>query len=351
VQETRAVRPSISRKSHALMAAQAELRGLLLAGTAGDKRATDTEFDRLDKLAEVFASCGDEQSLGRVAYIRANAYWDSFRLGAAESALVEAVGHARRSESHHDVARALESLTAVLLHGPHPVRTAVAWCEEIADGAYDDPTLKAKSLLRIAHLNAMQGRFPEAESQVEEARTSLHEINHRHAEAVSSHEAGMVQVLAGRLEAAEAEFKTGIETLEVMGDGAALATSAAYLADVLCKQGRLEEALHWTEASEATWGNHPYGIVEWGPTRAKIQARFGHVEVAEHLGRAALRAVNHSDDILARAHASLGLADVCTLAGKYTASDGFLTEAADLYKAKGATVLENMVRSRLNIGA
>ncbi|MEA2446641.1 MAG: hypothetical protein QOK47_278 [Actinomycetota bacterium] len=338
--------PARSNTSGELSAARAELRKLFLANVLDVKHQVGAQLQHLDELTAVFSSFGDERSLGRAAYLRANVYWDSFRLAAAESALGEALDHARKSESHHDAQRALESLTAVFLLGPHPVDDAIERCKEILVES-DEPLSRSKCLLRLGTLYAMKEDFDTARAHVEEGRSILLDLGHRHAVAASTHESGMVEVLAGRHQEAEREFRDGIETLEIIGDGATLASSAAHLARVLYSRGQLEDALHWTEASEAAWGDHPYGIVEWGPTRAKIQARFGHTEVAEHLARAALQTIQMSDDILARADTAIGLAEVYILGGRYIAATPLLEEAVGLYSSKGVVPFERQTRRLL----
>jgi tetratricopeptide (TPR) repeat protein len=185
--------------------------------------------------------------------------------------------------------------------------------------------------------------FDVARSYIREARQILSELDDEHALAASTHEAGMVEVLAGDHLAAAAEFRKGLSALEIMGDRVTLAGLAAHLAKVLYTQGHLQEALHWTEASEAAWGDHPYGIVDWGPTRARIQASFGHLEVAELLARAALQPFRASDDALARAHALWGLADVHIMRGGYLAAAPLLEEALALYRAKEVRPFETQL--------
>jgi tetratricopeptide (TPR) repeat protein len=326
--------------------AQSELLCLMLDNYLMTNDDLTIDLVRLDTLEPAFEGANDEVWLGRAEYLRANLHWDGYQLGEAEAALGRALQMARKAGCAPDVARALGSFTAVLLRGPHPVDDAIERCETIISLSSDQLLVNAKCLLRLAGLHAMKDEFTFARRKIYESRAILEDLGGTFHLAASTHEAGLVELLAGDNRAAEIEFSMGIELLESMEERATLASSAAYLARALYAQGRHEEAMHWTEASEAAWGDEGSGIVEWGPTRAKILARWGHADIAEGLARSVLEPVSDSDDVLARGHALVGLAEVLAITHRPD-PNRYLEEANKLYSAKGIRPLVRRILAKL----
>src|SRR5207245_2413054 len=100
--------------------------------------------------------------------------------------------------------------------------------------------------------------------------------------------AGIIELLAGDPAAAERELRTGYERLEEMGDTTVTPVLAALLAQALCAQERDEEALAFTELSEAAAADDDLSAhVQWRAARAKALARLGNVGAAEAFAREA----------------------------------------------------------------
>ena len=79
---------------------------------------------------------------------------------------------------------------------------------------------------------------------------------------------------AGDYNAAERELRWGYETLEQMGEKSLRATIAAFLADVVYKQERDDEAERLTEVSEElAAADDLVTQILWRSVRAKILAR------------------------------------------------------------------------------
>jgi hypothetical protein len=75
----------------------------------------------------------------------------------------------------------------------------------------------------------------------EESRASLLQFGWKLHAAVTSHSSGPIEMLAGDPVAAGAERRRDYGVLEEMDDNSHLSTTAAFLAEALFKQGRLEE--------------------------------------------------------------------------------------------------------------
>jgi class 3 adenylate cyclase/tetratricopeptide (TPR) repeat protein len=301
-----------------------------------------------ERLIPLFESASDQFGLARSHYLRAQIHWDDYRLVDAEKALEQALFHAREGgEKTHDEAKILSSLTATLFWGPMPVSQALTICDEIVEQGGGNRFVQATALLRTAGLRAMSSEFDEARASVARARSILSDLGQAFSLARSTHEAGLVELLAGDGPAAEKEFRSGLEALETRGEKAFLATSAALLARALYEQDALDDAESFTRASEEAAGDDPAIKAEWGPTRAKVLARRGQLDEAETLAREALAIASEPDDVLVRGHALEGVAEVLLLADNKADAKPLLEEALALYEKKQVAPLIEKVRAAL----
>jgi tetratricopeptide (TPR) repeat protein len=112
------------------------------------------------------------------------------------------------------------------------------------------------------------------------------------------------------------------------------------LAQALDAQGRLDEALGFTEAAEeVTAPNDLVGQVKWRGARAKILARLGRHEQAEALAREAAGLARQTPSFLMlRGDVLMDLADVLLLGGGPAEAAERAREALRLYEQKGSVV-------------
>jgi ATP/maltotriose-dependent transcriptional regulator MalT len=139
--------------------------------------------------------------------------------------------------------------------------------------------------------------------------------------------------------------------LESRGETGNLSTIAAYLAEALCLEGRLDEAEEATLTSERCAAEDDiHSQVAWRAVRARVLARRGALEKAEPLAceAAALAAATDYPNLEADALASLG--EVLVLAGDPDAATP-LSAAVEAYSAKGNVVAAEAVRSMLSASA
>jgi tetratricopeptide (TPR) repeat protein len=157
----------------------------------------------------------------------------------------------------------------------------------------------------------------------------------------------MVEMLAGRPEAAERRLRAAYDNLAAMGERALLATTAALLAQAVYAQGRLEEAeeLCLTSERHADPDDLSSQLI-WRTVRARVLARRGGLEEAEALAREAVAIAARTDELVDHGDALVALADVLELRGDREGAREATQDALALYERKEAIVPAERVRSR-----
>ncbi len=145
----------------------------------------------------------------------------------------------------------LGSLPVVLLEGATPVPEALERCEQILEQVRKDQTIEARTLVVIGELHAMLGDFDKARALYRQGQMLFEDLGHRLWIAVLSQVGGIIESLAGDLEAAETELRSGYETLSGMGEKSSLSTVVALLASTVYARGDFAEAKRLADLSEA----------------------------------------------------------------------------------------------------
>jgi tetratricopeptide (TPR) repeat protein len=136
-----------------------------------------------------------------------------------------------------------------------------------------------------------------------------------------------------------------LDSLEAMGDTAALPTTAAYLAEVLHRQGRYAEAKELTEVSERAGAEDDIVTqVLWRSVRAKVLAQDGQFEDAEMLGRQAVDLIAQTEDVVTHSNTLLDFAEVLRASGKGDEAAAVLNEALRLCERKGDIISAERAR-------
>src|SRR2546423_6530458 len=122
---------------------------------------------------------------------------------------------------------------------------------------------------------------------------------------------------AGRLDAAEAAAREGIERLERLGEQGFLSSTVGQLAEVLYLQGRYAEADEAAQrTSELAMDDDFDPRFRWRSVRARVLARRGEFDEAETLAREAVQIVEQTDWFLHQAEATEAFGEVLELAGR-----------------------------------
>ena len=250
-------------------------------------------------------------------------------------ALREAVEHARLAGDRRAVTRNQMSFAIAALYGPMPVPEAVRLCEQIVADVGGDRRAEGVVLGAMAHLNATAGEFELARQQYGRARQILEDLGGRLMAATVSLDSGRVELLAGRPDSAERELRHDYDILLEIDERYALSTVAALLAAAVHQQGRTEEALVLTVASEDAAAEDDVESQNlWRRVRASILAELGRGDEALSLSDEALRLVEPTDAPLLRAGTLLDRATVQLALGRKAEAATAAGGALAIYQAK-----------------
>jgi len=140
-----------------------------------DAAAANQELLReAEEAAAVFERAGADALLARALRRVADAHFLSCRVADGEPALERGLEHALRAGDEREAALIRNNLLRAAEVGPMPVEAAVRRCDEILAGAGGDPLTEAIAANALGYLEAMRGRFVEAQAYVARSRGLLH---------------------------------------------------------------------------------------------------------------------------------------------------------------------------------
>jgi DNA-binding SARP family transcriptional activator len=321
----------------AVLSAIAVVHGAQLDIQTNPQMNIDAILRMADAAISVFERSGDEQHLAEAWRLRGRALFEGCRAGDAEEALRHAVEFARRIGDRRTEAQALHLTVAAAFYGPLPVADAARRCEEILARPGEQRRIRASALRALAGLRALEGRFDEARELVADTRAILEDLGLLVTAAATAETAGLVELLAGDVLAAERELRSGYDRLERIGRTSSLPILAAMIAQALYLQGRYEEALRFSDLSAKTAGqDDPGAQVVWRSARAKVVARLGRDAEAEQLSADAVALAGTTDFLVVRADSLADRAEVMLLGGRPEEAEAAEAEALSLYELKGA---------------
>ena len=266
--------------------------------------------------------------------------------GQSEAAAQRTLQHARLAGNRLMVARAIPSLGYCALSGPTPVPEAIERCRALLEEVRGDRKPEALLEAALSHLEAMRGNVEESRSLYRASRAKLEELGWTFLAAQTSFDSGPVEMLAGDLEAAEAELRHDFDALERMGETNYISTTAAFLAEVLYRQGDLDGAEEHTKISEELAAQDDVSSqFRWRSVRGKILASRGDTAEGEKLAREAVAMIQASDDLNSQGEALIDLAEVLRLAGRTGEATEAARESLALFDAKGNTVSAALARA------
>ncbi len=199
--------------------------------------------------------------------------------------------------------------------------------------------LRPRILVALAELRAQQGEFDEGRRLYAEARSIATEYGLQLLGALQTLSAGGIELLADDPAAAEAELRRGYEILRRIGKKISLSTSAAFLAEALYRQGRLDEAERLTEISRENAPTEDMVSQAWlRGTRAKVLARRDEAQQAVELAREAVALAERGDALNLQGDALMNLAEVLEVAGRHDEAASTAERALARYEGKGNVV-------------
>jgi class 3 adenylate cyclase/predicted ATPase len=328
------------------LAAQIERAALRLASEPGN----NADLNEVEASIPALEELGDDRALAAAWSLigRRQGLWKG-RFAQGEAALERALAHARRMGDRQQEALILGQLAFSALSGPTPVDEAVARCQRLVTEAGDDRLVKANVARYLAVLEAMRGNFGDARGLVGEARATYEDLGMRlTAQSSIALAYGAIELLAADYRAAGIQLRPGLDALEGMGEQGYLSSVAAYLAQALYGQGRLDEADDLARRAQASAApDDLWSQVLSRGTRAKVLASHGAYGEAEQHAREAVGLAAATDALDLHGGALVDLADTLALAGRNEEAVTCVADALRLFERKGNDVAAERARARL----
>ncbi len=317
-------------RSGAFAAAEGALEEALELGRAGGDRRLELrtlierEFFRIFTNAQTPAAeitriaeeaipaldaLGDDAGVAKAWWLLSEPPVNACRWGERAAALEHALDHAKRAGDAREAARIAALLMQAIQLGPTPVGTAIDRAYLFLRETEGDRLLTASILSSLAPMLAMRGEFAEARAQWARARGFWDELGMALSRAVRAIDGSTIELLAGDVEAAVSELRTGYRLLEEIGDVHFPATIAAYLAAALVHGSLLTEAEEVARFAEShSWDDDIVTQVMWRVASAQVQT-------SERLAREAVELAAPTDFLDLQATSLLALARVLRAAG------------------------------------
>ena len=311
-------------------------------------RATDELTTNAQRAIEVFERLGDEAGLAQAWLRLSDVHWLASRWGERGSTLEQALVHARRADDPLLATRLLGSLPVVLLEGATPVPVALERCEQILEQVRSDQTIEARTLVVISELHAMLGDFDKARTLYRQGQMLFEDLGHRLWIAVLSQVGGIIESLAGDLEAAEASCAPATRPCrEWVKRAHSRRSSLSWLRP--CTPGAIfVEAKRLADLSEANAAPEDVlSHVILRGTRALVLAHSGEHVRAEAVAREAVELAGRTDSPAMQADAHSALAETLRLGGNDAGAAAELEQAVELYDAKGHIVARDRAAQSL----
>jgi DNA-binding SARP family transcriptional activator len=338
---------SASERQDGVTASHARIVLRRIEGQLGETAVHELVEDA-ERAIGVFEPAHDERGLGKAWHLLAFSALFECRAGTAEAAARRAVEHARRARDNRTEAHGLGLLAGCALLGPTPVADGLRTWDEILAEPPAQRRVLATACRALAGLNAMVGRFDEAREYVRRDKEILAELGLRLSSAGAAEVYGLVEQLAGNVEAAAHEFERGRRFFEEVGERSGLSTLACYAAEACCDLGRYEEARRLSVTGEET--ATPDDLASqmlWRAARARCAAAAGDLNEAERLARDGVAVAERTDFIVMHATTLRSLAEVLLKRGDASGAAAATRAALELYERKGNVVAAKRTRAAL----
>ena len=298
------------------------------------------ELERLD----------DDLGLARAWRVFSEAHAGACRWQARGDALERALVHAHRLPERRSETSAIPALLVQALHfGPTPGSEVVSRCRELLAVAGQDLPLQAGLKATFGAVLATQGQLDEARSIYADSAAIHDELGLRVRRAVGTLFGAEIEMLADDPAAAESELLRGYQTLEAMGERGVRSVLAAYLAEALWCQGRVDEASSYAEiAAEIADPGDIAAQTLQRVTMARTLVGRGATQGAETVADEAVQLANETDFLALQAAAALSLADVLVESGRDEEARAHVERAHALYEMKENLVAADRVAARLS---
>ena len=329
--------------------AQTAIERLLIRWVTESGESYAEFLDPVAAAIELLTGTDDDRHLAEGWRLMGILHSTAGRYKAAEDALTRAIEHAKRSGHRRSHVRVMSTYVQNVTDGPTPVSEAIALCLELKEAAPDDRWTQALVADQLARLHAMCGDFDVARANYRASQELLDALGARIIRAMSVSSAGEVELLAGNPAAAERELRLGYDLLLALDSRNYLSTVAAYLAEAVAVQGRLEEALELARVSaETSADDDVVSHVMWRIARSHAISPLDPDEASGVVFTAvALARGVDSPSLLGLA--LLAEAEAFRTAGEERNAVASAHEAREAFAAKGFTVGVDLVARFLSV--
>ncbi len=326
--------------------ANAAILRLFLLEHTDPKHPTVDVLAEAERLIATLDALGDDLGLARAWRLVGDLHWNHAHYGAAGDALERVIEHARRAGATREEADALGRYAGAGTYGPAPAEEIERRCDELlartTGSGHEAPAFRA-----LAWVRAMQGRFDEARELARRARAIFEDLGLRMRATFVAETAGAIEMLARDADAAEREWRAGLDAADEMGELGFQSTIAAMLAHALLEQGRLDEAEEMVSLSDRTGAEDDVSTQVLGRSaRARVLAARGRTEEAEPVAREAVELSEATDDLNMRGDTLVDLGEVLAAAGDREGAKAAFASALDLYEQKGNAAAVEVTRRR-----
>lgn len=298
-----------------------------------------------DQALATFEGTDDHDGLAAAYELHGHVAWVRCRGEAMASAFSAALSHFEQSDTTRSPYWVLHRLPDSYFHGPTPVPVAITRCEAILEQARGHGVVEVATRAKIAGLWAMTGDIARARAGVGACLRMAAEVGLGPMPMSAVNYIGMIELLAGDLDAAEAHLRSGCEVLTSMGETSTYSTAVGLLGRTLERRGDLAEAEECTHRSDEAGGADDLATqVVWRGVRARVLARRGEAGQALTLATEAVEIAARTDFLSWRGEALLDLAQVLALAGERDEAVRAASEALALFETKGNVVLAEQAR-------
>jgi DNA-binding SARP family transcriptional activator len=338
---------SASARQDSVTASHARIVLRRIKGQLGETAVHELVEDA-ERAIGVFEPARDERGLGKAWHLLAFSALFECRAGTAEAAARRAVEHARRAGDNRTEAHGLGLLAACTLLGPTSVGDGLRTWEDILAEPPAQRRILATACRALAGLNAMAGRFDEAREYVRRDKEILAELGLRLSAAGAAEVYGLVEQLAGNMEAAADEFERGCQVFEEVGERSGLSTLACHAAEACCNLGRYDVARRLSVTGEETATSDDLASqMLWRAARARCAAAAGDLNEAERLAREGVAVAERTDFIVMHATTLRSLAEVLLKREDASGAAAATRAALELYERKGNVVAAKGTRAAL----